>query len=157
MTLWHKRAVISTLIWAGVAIGFVICFFAGDGPNGFIEGNARRNIGGGLLAAGIAAHLILSFLTRKLHKGKSVVVDERDQTIRRRSSESAFNILAVFVFLSCIALHDAFQEQAGVPAGWLWFLAYSTFILAYLSQSLAAVILYCSSNSLQQKGGELLE
>ena len=151
MTLWQKRALLSTIIWTAVALGFVICFFSGDGPNGFIEGNARRNFAGGFLAAGIMAHLILSFFTRKLQKGKSVTVDERDHIIRRHSSESAFNILAIFVFLSCIALHDAFKEQPGVPIAWLWFLAYSSFILAYLAQSLAATILYCSSNP-SQKG-----
>jgi uncharacterized membrane protein len=150
MTLWQKRALVSTLIWSAVAIGFAICFFSGDGPNDFIEGNTRRNFGGGLLAVGIALHLCLSFLTRRSSKSKHITVDERDQTIRRRSSESAFNVLAVFVFLSCIALHDAFREKQGVPIGWLWFLAYSSFILAYLSQSLAATILYCSSNSSPQ-------
>jgi putative transcriptional regulator len=80
-----------------------------------------------------------------------IAIDERDQTIRRRASEWAFNVLAIFVFLSCIALHDAFRQEQGVPIGWLWFLAYSSFILAYLSQSLAATILYCSSNQ-SQKG-----
>ena len=150
MTLWQKRALISAVIWAVVAGGFAICFFSGDGANGFIEGNNRRNVGGGFLAAGIILHFILVFLTRRVRKAKHVVVDERDQIIRRRASESAFNVLAIFVFLSCIALHDAFQSQAGVPIGWLWFLAYASFILAYLSQAVASLIFYCRSNSLQQ-------
>ena len=154
MTLWQKRALLSTLIWSAVALGLAICFFSGDGPNGFIEGNTRRNIGGTLLAVGIVLHLCLSFLTRRSSKSKHITVDERDQTIRRRSSESAFNILAIFIFLSCIALHDAFKEQPGVPIGWLWFLAYSSFILAYLAQSLAATILYYSSNPSQQGESE---
>lgn len=146
MTLWHKRAVLSALIWGVVACGFAFCFFSGDGPNGFIEGNARRNIGAAFLAAGIVLHFTLLFFTRRPRKAEHVVVDERDQVIRRRASELAFNVLAIFVFLSCIALHDAFKEQPGVPIGWLWFLAYSSFILAYLSQAVAALILYCSSN-----------
>lgn len=150
MTLWHKRAVISALIWGVVACGFAFCFFAGDGPNGFIEGNARRNIAGGFLAAGLVLHFCLLFLTRSSRKAEHVVVDERDRVIRRRASEWAFNVLAIFVFLSCIALHDAFKEKQGVPIGWLWFLAYSSLILAYLSQAVAALILYCSSNPFQQ-------
>jgi uncharacterized membrane protein len=152
MSLWQKRAVLSAVIWGLVAGGFVVCFFAGDGPSGFIEGNARRNIGGGFLAVGIGAHLIISFFTRRLRKGGSVVVDERDEMIRRKASEAAFNVLAVFVFLVCIALHDAFDNEGGVPAGWLWFLAYSSFILAYLCQAVGAVIFYYWAGSSEQGG-----
>ena len=152
MTLWHKRAVISSVIWGVVAFCFVICFFSADGPNGFIEGNNRRNLAGAILPVGIVSHFILLFLTRSSRKDEHILIDERDQIIRRRASESAFNVIAIFVFIACIVLHDAFNSTEGVPVGWLWFLAYSTFILAYLAQAVGAMILYCCSVPLKQGG-----
>jgi hypothetical protein len=142
MTLWRKRALAGSIIWSVVAAGFVISFLSGDGPSGFIKGNARRNIGAGFLAAGIAAHFIVRHLTRRPRKSERVLVDERDESIMRRASEWAFFILALFVFLFSIGLHDAFRSQGSVPIGWLWFLAYSSWILAHCSQSVAALILY---------------
>ncbi|UCF04726.1 MAG: DUF2178 domain-containing protein [bacterium] len=147
MTLWQKRALLSALIWGIVAAGFLVCFLSGYGPSAFIEGNPRRNIGAAFLAAGILSYTLLLYFTKKRRKARPVLVDERDQTLSRKASEGAFFVLALFVFLFSIALHDAFRDKGSVPIGWLWSLAYSSWILAYLSQAVIALIFYSRMSS----------
>jgi uncharacterized membrane protein len=152
MTTWHKRALISCVIWAVVAAGFTICVLLSDGPGVFTEGTPERNIAAGFVAAGIFSHLVLRYITRQRAGSTGIQIDERDVLISQRSSEGAFAVLAIFVFLSCIVLHDRFQGAGSVPVGWLWILAYASWILGYLSLAVTALVLYTRSGGGHAEG-----
>ena len=152
MTAWQKRALAGGIIWTVVAAGFLVCVFAGDGPAAFTEGTAARNIAAGFVAAGIFSHLVLRYLTRSRAGSRSLQIDERDIRISQRSSEGAFAALAIFVFISCIALHDKYQDAGSVPAGWLWILAYASWILGYLSLSITSLVMYYRSGGGHAEG-----
>jgi uncharacterized membrane protein len=152
MTLWRKRALISALIWGAVATGFTASVLYGEGPNAYVEGSLQRNVGAGFLAAGIFGQLILSLFTRRKQRANRVTVDERDERISQRSSEVGFIAVAIGVFLAAIALHDFFRESGCVPVGWLWILAYSSWIVGYFAQAVSALILYAKMESAHGEG-----
>ena len=142
MTLWLKRAVVSSASWMTVAVIYLFAAFAGDGPAGLEKGEGRRNLIAVCLGVGIVSHLALFHLTRERKDSERVLVDERDREVRRQASHVAFIVTAVAVFLGCIVLDDRFQASGCVPVGWVWFLGYGGWILAYLAEALATVVCY---------------
>ena len=142
MSLWHKRAVILAAIWIAVSTGFLAVSLSGEGPKALREDSAKRDLAAVFVGAGILASMTIHFLTRRRRKAGVALVDERDETIRRKSAEIAFGVTTVGVFLFCIVLNDVFGEAGAVPVDWLWFVAWSTMAAAHLGQALAAVVMY---------------
>jgi hypothetical protein len=81
------------------------------------------------------------FLTRNRPGRSGVATDERDEDIRRRANAGAFLVVLVYVFALAIYLWERYQGGGFVPVGWIWFLAYSTSFAAYITSSVAALIL----------------
>ena len=142
MALWHKRVLIQALIWSVAAAGFLSFSFAGDGPAWLIKHSPRRNAAAGFVGGALALHMTVRYFTRNRKDAPEPLVDERDEEINRKSSEIALGLTVAGVFLGAVALNDAFAEPGAVPAGWLWFLAWSTMLLSHLSQALTAVVMY---------------
>lgn len=107
----------------------------------------RRVVGAIFLAIGIFGTPALLYLTRKTVIDGRVVADERDEQVARRATQAGLVCVLVYVFLTCIALWDRYQPEGAVPAGWMWVLAYSTLILAYIAPAAASLFLHLGIGS----------
>ena len=141
MTQGRRRTLWTLLIWSVVAIGFGATVFAYGGPATYVEGQTRRLVGAVFLAIGFFGTPLMLFLTRARSGSGHVVSDERDERISHKATHIGFVVVLLYVFLTCIGLWEAYSETGAVPVGWMWFLAYSTAILAYLSSATAALVL----------------
>ena len=138
MSLWHKRTLGQAAIWLVGAAGFLLAGLGGDGPAALVEDSTARRTAALFVGGALLASLALRYVTRR----RGALVDERDEMIRRRSSEIALGLTAGGVFLACIALHDHFAAAGAVPVAWLWFTAWATMAASHLGQAVVALILY---------------
>jgi hypothetical protein len=140
MSQQKKRAVFTFLIWGSVMAAFSAIFFLWGGPERYVLEKWRHVAGAVIIAAGYLFYLLMNFLTRT-RPGGDVDRDERDEGIRRQANSIAFVVVLVYVFALSIFLWERHQDEGFVPAGWMWFLAYSTSFAAFISSSVIALIL----------------
>lgn len=141
MNLQRKRAFLTLIIWACVAAAFSALFFARGGPDKFYEEDERVLLNAGFIAAGWAAYGLMILLTRAKPDRRAVARDERDDIIAGRANTSALVIVLLYVFLACIIIKEAYGSRGSVPLGWMWFLAYSSVFIGFVSASLMTLIL----------------
>jgi hypothetical protein len=141
MTQARKRAVFTFLIWGVVMAAFSVMFFFGDGPERYHVEKWRRVAGAAVIAFGYLSYWAMLVLTRAKMGGPAVATDERDLDTRRRATSTGFLVTLVYVFALAIFLWERYQVSGVVPVGWMWFLAYSTSFAAFISSSIAALIL----------------
>jgi hypothetical protein len=139
MTQARKRAFFTFLIWGLVMAVFSIIFFLGGGPERLALEKWRRVAGAGIIAFGYLSYGLMIFLTRA--RPGAVAADERDRDISIRAIASAFIVVLVYVFGLSIFLWESYQARGFIPVGWMWFLAYSTSFVAFISSSVISVIL----------------
>ena len=141
MTQGRRRTLWTLAIWSVVAIGFGVTVFAYGGPETYVEGQTRRLIGAVFLAIGFFGTPLMLFLTRTRPGATHVASDERDERISQKATMIGLVVVLLYVFLTSIGLWEAYSDTGAVPVGWMWFLAYSTAILAYLAPATAALVL----------------
>jgi hypothetical protein len=141
MTQLRKRALWIVAIWSVVAAGFLATFFGFGGAESFAEDSSRIAAGSVFLAFGVIGTPIMLTLTRARAGTKHLVSDERDERLARRANPIGMTIVAMYVFLVCIGLWDAYRDPGAVPVGWMWFLAYTTMIFTYLSTAIVQLVL----------------
>ena len=142
MTLWHKRALVSTLIWVVATTVFLLGAFSGDGPAGLEDVSPRRNLAGAAIACGLILHFLVRIITRPRQDKPGTRVDERDREIDNKATQISLGVTVAGIFIGCIMLHDAFQTTGAVPVNWVWFVGYSGFILSHLAWAVLSVIMY---------------
>jgi hypothetical protein len=147
MTRDVRRSVLLLVLWGIVIVGFGLSVVSAGGPAGYGDDSVRRTTGAVFVAMGIFGTPALLYLTRKNVVGGRVVADERDDAIARRATQAGLVCVLIYVFLTCIALWDRHQPDGAVPAGWMWFLAYSTLILSYLAPAAASLALHLGLGS----------
>ena len=140
MTQLRKRALWTVAIWTAVAAGFLATFFSG-GVETFADGSSRVLTGAIFLACGVFGTPIMLYLTRARSGAEHLVSDERDDRLARKANLIGLTTVALYVFLVCIGLWEAYREPGAVPVGWMWFLAYTTMIFVYLSTAITTLIL----------------
>jgi hypothetical protein len=145
MTQLRRRALWIVAIWTVVAVGFLWTFFAGSGAESFAEDSRRIATGSVFLAFGVLGTPVMLTLTRMRSGGEHIIFDERDERLARRANPIGMTIVAMYVFLACIVLWDAYREAGAVPVGWMWFLAYTTMIFTYLSTAIVQLVLDLAS------------
>jgi uncharacterized membrane protein len=141
MTQARKRAIWSLLVWGGAAAAFVAAFVAAGGPAEYVQDRTRIVLGAAVLGAAFLAHFVMLWRTRARAGDRPVLSDERDERIARRANGVALVASLVYVFLVCIVLYEVHHDSRLVPVGWMWFLAYSTAMMAYLSHAVATLAL----------------
>ncbi len=128
-------------IWTAVAAGFLATFFFSGGVETFADDSIRIAAGAIFLACGVFGTPIMLYLTRAQPGAEHLVCDERDDRLARKANLIGLTTVALYVFLVCIGLWEAYREPGAVPVGWMWFLAYSTMIFVYLSTAISTLIL----------------
>ncbi len=131
MTQSTQRAKWKIIIWSVVLAALLVLFFGGGGPEGFAHDRRRIVTVAILFAAGFGAFFIMMGVTRKQREG-GLNRDERDEMFENKAAGVTLGIVLAYVYLACLALWSYFQGEGSVPAGWMWFLAYSTIFLGMI-------------------------
>ena len=142
MTQSKKRALGTLIIWGIVMSALVVLFFSRGGPSTYIDDTVKKATIAGIFAAGYLSYGIMMFLTRVKSGGPHLVADERDERIGRRASIAGLIVVLVFVFVTCISLYEYYHDDGVVPVGWMWFLGYASVFVAYISVSIATLVLH---------------
>ena len=123
-----------------VLAAFIVLFFGFGGAGEFALDKTRRLAVAGLFLAGYASFIAMMFLTGKKRAG-GLARDERDERIEGKAGGMTLTIVLFYVFFLGIALWAVFQDEGSVPAGWMWFLAYSTVFLGMISHGVLTLLL----------------
>jgi hypothetical protein len=146
MTQSHKRAIWTLCIWGSVALAFVVFFFFVGSPDSYANTKPVRIAVGIVFAIGYLSYAGMLYLTRIRSGNPSIIADERDELIAGKGSNAGMIVVLIYVFLLAISLWENFQDEGCVPVGWMWWLAYSTTFMAYISSSVAILILHRRSD-----------
>jgi hypothetical protein len=141
MSQQRKRAYLTLVIWSIVAAGFAALFFFRGGPDTFYDQDERVILNAGFILAGWVAYGLMLYLTRAKSGGPTVIRDERDEAVGARANAVALVIVLMYVFLTCIVIKEAYGTRGSVPLAWMWFLAYSSVFVGFVSASLLTLIL----------------
>lgn len=142
MTQLKTRAIWALCIWSLVMIGLCAVFFSKGGPATFLDGELRVTLTRALWTVGLIVYLTMLYLTRRGRT--SIVKDERDELIQKRSLVTGFYVLLFYVFLFSMFLYwfyEIDQKTAVMPVGWIWFLGISCYFMGFISQAVATLIL----------------
>jgi uncharacterized membrane protein len=140
MTQSTVRATWKVIIWSVVLAAFVVLFFGGGGPRGFAHDKGRIVAVAVLFGAGYITLFIMMGLTgRKSERG--LKRDERDERLESRAAGITLTVVLVYVYFLGIALWIVFQDSGYVPAGWMWFLAYSTVFIGMIAHGFFTLLL----------------
>ena len=140
MTQSTQRAKWKIIIWSVVLVALLVLFFGGGGPGGFAHDRRRIVTVALLFAAGYAAFYSMLGVTRKKREG-GLNRDERDEMFESKAAGVTLVIVLAYVYLLCLALWAYFQGDGSVPAGWMWFLAYSTMFLGMILHGIFTLLL----------------
>ncbi len=140
MTQSTYRAAGKMIIWSIVLVVFIALFFGGGGAGGFAHDKGRIVAVAILFAAGFTSFFIMLARSGKKKDG-GLNRDERDERNEGKAAEITLTIILVYVYFLGIALWAVFQGKGSVPAGWMWFLAYSTVFLGMIAHGLFTLLL----------------
>ena len=140
MTQTRLRASLAAVIWTVAGAGFLVSSFAGGGPGSLPEDSLRHLAGAAALAFGFTGYWLVLWLTRQ-RRGHPPASDERDLEIVARANQVTLVAVLVAVFAVAIGLWLAYEGRGSVPVGWMWFLAYGSVILAFVSYAGATLVL----------------
>lgn len=142
MTGLQKRSIFDFIISAVFLTGLTALFFSGGGAETYVQDTTRKILVAVLLGLGYLLLFLVLFLVKLKSKDRTILMDERDERIARQAMGIAFTVFAIYVFLMCIGLYEAYNTSEVMPVGWMWFLAYSSGFIAILSRAAATLILY---------------
>ncbi len=140
MSQTRTRAWLAALIWSLAGIGFVATFFSGGGPEGLPSASIRHAAGAGALAFGFIGYWLSLWFTRE-KTGGPPLSDERDLQVQARANQASLVVVLLGIYVFTISLWTVYESAGQVPVGWMWFLAYGSAILAFVTSSVATLIL----------------
>jgi hypothetical protein len=140
MNQQRKRAYLTLIIWGTVAIAFAALFFLWGGPDTFYKEDKRGILNAGFILAGWIGYGLMLYLTRTKPGSPAPDRDERDEAVAARANATALVVVLMYVFLTCIVIKEAYGARGSVPLGWMWFLAYSSVFVGFVSASLLTLI-----------------
>ncbi len=140
MSQTRVRAWLAAVIWILAGVGFFVTFFSGGGPGGLATDSIRHAAGAGALGFGFGGYWLALWFTRQ-RKGAPPAADERDAEIVARANQVTLVVVLVGVFSCAIGLWIAYEADGQVPVGWMWFLAYGSAILAFVTSAVAILVL----------------
>jgi formate hydrogenlyase subunit 3/multisubunit Na+/H+ antiporter MnhD subunit len=140
MTQSTKRAAWKAGIWSVVLVVFAVIFFSGEGAEGFAHDRGRIVTVAVLFILGYAAFFAMLGITRTGGTGRPSR-DERDERNEGRAAVHTLTVTLVYVYITGIALWAVFQDAGSVPAGWMWFLAYSTVFIGMISHGVLTLLI----------------
>ena len=140
MSQTRLRAWLIAVIWSLAGVGFFLTFFSGGGPGEWATDSTRHLTGALALGFGFVGYWLALWFTRQ-REGGPPASDERDVQIAARANQVTLIVVLVGIYAFTISLWTVFEAGGQVPVGWMWFLAYGSVILAYVTSSVTTLIL----------------
>jgi len=140
MSQTRQRAWLAGVIWTLAGVGFLLAFFSGGGPGGFDTDSTRHVASAAALGFGFGGYGLALWLTRR-RQGGPPVSDERDLRVAAQANQATLIVVLVGIYVFTIGLWLVYETGGLVPVGWMWFLAYGSAILAFVTSSVTTLIL----------------
>ena len=140
MSQTQSRAWLSAVIWTLAGGGFFLTFFSGGGPGEWDTDSTRHLTGAVALGFGFVGYWLVLWFTRQ-RKGAAPVSDERDLQIVARANQVTLIVVLVGIYAFTISLWTVYEAGGHVHVGWMWFLAYGSAILAFVTSSVTTLVL----------------
>ncbi len=129
MSIQRKRAWQVLILWGIVFLIFLPLYFSGSGADEWGIDHNSRFLSSVVLGLGYVIFFVLQVKGRKIRK------DEREYLIELKASQAAMISILLYVFIFGITMFVIYESKVFMPASWMWFLAYTTVFLAYISNS----------------------
>jgi len=139
MSRTRFRAWLTAGIWTVAGAGLLASFFLGGGPTGFAADSGRHVAAAGAVAFGFFGYWLVLWITRR-RRGGPPVEDERDLSVTSRANQTALIVVLVWVFAVTIGLWVAYEAAGQVPAGWMWFVAYGSVVVATVTSAVGTLV-----------------
>ncbi len=135
-----KTNIVHTAVWAVVTVGIVLIFAMRGTARNWGNEPWKVIVSAFLVASGF----IVDFFIRVYEKSKknNIIKDERDREIQMEAVYKAFVVLLLYIFVLSAVLYIKYQDAGAVPAGWLWFIAYSAVACANFVAGVFALLGY---------------
>ena len=135
-----KFNIVQVISWSIIALCMIIIF----SMKGTIENWGDNKIKTILLALlfllGYGGNMLLMILEKSSKWGFKR--DERDQLIQYQSLSRAILILILYIYTVSIILYIKYETARFVPIGWVWFIAYSSVVVTFISSGYTSLYLY---------------
>lgn len=140
MSQTRLRAWLTAVIWTLAGVIFLLTFFAGGGPGELDTDSKRHAAGAAALGFGFVGYWLVLWFTRQ-RKGAPPVSDERDVQVVAQANQVTLIVVLVGIYVFTISLWTVYEAGGQVPVGWMWFLAYGSPILAFVTSSVTTLVL----------------
>jgi hypothetical protein len=140
MSQTRQRAWLAAVIWTLAGAGFLLTFFSSGGPEGYSTDSLRHLTGAAALGFGFGGYWLMLWLTRR-KRGGPPLSDERDVRVQAQANQATLIVVLVGIYIFTIGLWIVFETEGQVPVGWMWFMAYGSGILAFVTSSVTTLIL----------------
>jgi len=140
MSQTRLRAWLAAVIWTLAGVIFFFSFFSGGGPGELDTDSKRHLTGAAALGFGFVGYWLALYLTRQ-RKGRPPVSDERDLQVLAQANQVTLIVVLVGIYVFTISLWTVYEAGGLVPVGWMWFLAYGSAILAFVTSSVTTLVL----------------
>jgi len=140
MSKLMKITFIQVCAWSIVAISMIIIFTNHGTIDNWGDNTTKTVLLAFLFFVGYATH----FTTLLIEKSKrwGFKKDERDLAIQSKAVNIGFIIVLLYIFILSISLYIKYETAGTMPVGWVWFIAYSTVVIANLSVTVPSLLLY---------------
>ncbi|MCB2204585.1 hypothetical protein KQI65_07540 [bacterium] len=140
MTVASKHALTASILWSLIFLFLIIIVFRG-GIEHFdsAENSIWRLAAAAVILPGFIFNAWLGWRSKKGRREGEI--DERDDAIALAASRITLVVVALAVYFTSILLYETNGQSGGVPAGWLYLIAYGTVCLLSLVHSAASFIL----------------
>lgn len=135
-----KFTIIQTIIWSIVAIGIVVIFSLPNTIRDWGDNRLKTIFLALLFLVGLGTDFLLRILERSKKYG--FVRDERDQFVQNKAMYLGFIILALYICILSFSLYIWYESDKFLPIGWVWFIAYSSIVIANLGTSIVSIVYY---------------
>ena len=139
-----KHSLYHLILWLAVAITIAIIFLSKGTIDTWGDSSLKKIIIFAVFFFGYLIDIILKFIFRK--RKNKIIKDERDDYVMLKSSSTGYIITSVYIFILSISLYIKYESTGSVPVAWLWFIAYSLFIVANIVSSILSLIYYRKSS-----------
>jgi hypothetical protein len=128
------------IIWSIVAIMMVAVFAQPGTMVNWGDDKLKTLLLAILVFLGYGSDLSFRFYARSKRWGYKQ--DERDININIKAVNIGMIALILYVYVFSIMLYARYETAGLLPVGWMWFLGYSSIVLANISIRLASLLLY---------------
>lgn len=140
MSKLMKITLIQVCAWSIVAISMIIIFLNHGTIENWGDNTTKTILLALLFFIGYATH----FTTLLIEKSKrwGFKKDERDLAIQSKAVNIGFIVVLMYIFILSISLYIKYETVGMMPVGWVWFIAYSTVVMANLSVTIPSLLIY---------------